>query len=221
MSGYAINGFLFSQRRTGVMRFVQEIIKELDKIIEPNELEIVIPEYVDNMIQLENIRITKYGKVKGSLWEQTDFLKYLIIEKKESINFNNTFPILKPGIIMIHDIAYKIHPEFGTSIHGKISNIYHRIIFRIASKNKVPVITVSYFSKYQLIDEYKIAPKRITVIGSAWQHYQYIDTDDSIIEKYHLISGEYYFSLGSLSKMKNTRWILEIAKSRFSFCFGR
>ena len=209
---YAFNGYLFSQKQTGVMRFAKEILIGIDKICKHKEFCLVVPEYADNLPELEKISIVKYGNTKGNLWEQKDFFDYIRKNKLYSVNFNNTMPLAKPGIIVIHDISYKIHPEFGDSLHGKLSNIYHRIIFQKAAKSNIPIVTVSYFSKLQLIDEYKIDPSRITVIGNAWQHFESVGIDDSTLEKHNLSKKEYYLSLGSLSKMKNTKWFLEAAK---------
>jgi len=212
MTRYAFNGYLFSQRQTGVMRFAKEILIHIDEKCSEDEFVLVVPEYAANVPTLNNIKIVRFGKTKGNLWEQIDFVKYLRKNNFQSVNFNNTMPIFRPGIITIHDIAYKIHPEFADSLHGRISNLYHRLIFFIVSKSKVPIITVTNFSKYQLIDEYKIDPSRIMVIGNGWQHFQSVMTDDSIIMKNNLVPKSYYFSLGSLSKMKNTNWIIEVAK---------
>lgn len=209
---YVFNGFLFSQRPTGVMRYAKEILLEMDKLCVKDQFELVVPEYANNVPDLKNITIKQYGKTRGNLWEQIDFYTYVKRNKVQSVNFNNTMPILKPGIIVIHDIAYKLHPEFANSIHGKLSNIYHRAIFRRAAKSKVKIVTVTYFSKMQIIDEYHVDPARITVIGNAWQHFDAVGVDETILRDNELKKNGYYFSLGSLSKMKNTQWFIEVAK---------
>lgn len=212
MKKIAFNGFLFSQRQTGTMRYTREILLELDKIARKGEFSLVVPVYAEYVPKLKNIEVVRYGKTKSCLWEQWDFPRYLRCSKQEQFNFNNTFPIFKPGMLIIYDIAYKLHPEFGASLHGKISNLYHRVVYSIAAKKKFPIVTVSYFSKFQLIDTYHVAPDRITVIGSAWQHFVEFGTDRSIIDRYSLEQGKFYFTLASLSIMKNTKWVIEAAK---------
>ena len=209
---YAFNGLLFTQRQTGVMRFAREILKELDQICQLNEFVLVVPEYIKQTPQFKNIKVVKYGSIKGNLWEQISFPKFLRKNKMKGFNFNNTCPVFSPSATVIHDVAYKLHPEFGTSVHGKLSNIYHRIIYTRLAKSKEKIFTVTYFSKYQLIDVYKINPERIKVIGNAWQHIEKIQFDDSILTKNNLIPGSYYFTLGSLSIMKNTKWVLKVAE---------
>lgn len=207
-----INGFFYIQRPTGVHRFARELMLELDKITLEREITIVVPEYARNIPNFKNIKIKKYGKTKGALWEQISFVRYLIKNNCESVNLCNTMPLLKPGIICIHDAAYKMHPEYFTTIHGKLSCIWHKIHYRLAAISKKPILTVSYFSKYQIIDAYKINPIRIKVIGNGWQHMKRIKLDESIIKNNNLIPGGYYFTLGNISKNKNTKWVYEIAK---------
>lgn len=209
---YAFNGLLFTQRQTGVMRFAREILQELDQICQPDEFVLVVPEYIKQAPEFKNIKVVKYGSVKGNWWEQLSFPKYLRKNKLKGFNFNNTSPIFSPCSTVIHDIAYKLHPEFGTSLHGKLSRIYHKIIYRRLAKSKERIFTVTYFSKFQLIDVYKIKPDRIKVIGNAWQHINRIQYDDSVLTKNHLTTGSYYFTLGSMSIMKNTKWVLKVAE---------
>lgn len=209
---YAFNGFLFSQRQTGVMRYARELLVRLDKMCNGQDYYLVIPEYAEYQPTLKNIIIVKKGWIKGNLWEQITFPKYCIKNNLVPVNFNNTCPLIYPGIITIHDIAYKIHPEFGSSFHGKISNIYHRMIFKWISYLKTPIITVSHFSKYQLVDVYGIDPNRIHVIHNSYNHFDDVKSEFSICDKLNLSKDSFYFSLGSVSKMKNTKWIIEVAK---------
>lgn len=212
MVKYAFNGFLFSQRQTGVMRFAKEILMELDKRVETEEWVLVVPQYANFYPKLNKIKVVKFGNIKGNLWEQIDFARYVLKNKYVSVNFNNTMPLLCPGVTTIHDLAYKLHPEFADSIHGKISNLYHCLIFRRVAKNNVPVLTVSEFSKKQIADVYNISEERIHVLGNGWQHFEKTGKDDTVFQKNGLIDKQFYFTLGSLSKMKNTKWVFEVAK---------
>lgn len=219
MTKYAFNGFLFSQRQTGVMRYAKEILQKMDKYCKGLGWVLVVPNYAVHIPMLQNIELVYYGDTHGNLWEQRDFFSFVKKNNYESVNFNNTMPLARPGIIVIHDIAYKVHPEFANSLHGRISNIYHQIIFNRAAKSDKPIITVTHFSKIQLVENYHIDPDRITVIGNAWQHFNDIQPDDSVLQTNKLTSKSYFFSLGSLSKMKNTKWIIEVAKRNPSCTF--
>ena len=54
--------------RGGVQRYLSEILAELDKIAEPGEYEILIPEKTDILSEYTNIGVVKYGKLQGLLW---------------------------------------------------------------------------------------------------------------------------------------------------------
>lgn len=219
MNRFVINGVFYAQTATGVHRFARELILELDKIIQPNKIKIITPKYSKNLPKLKNIEIIKVGNRRPILWEQTDFVKYLFRNKVKSISLCNTLPLANPGIICIHDAAYKAHPEYFTSLHGKLSRIWHMIHFRIAAIRNEPILTVSYFSKYQIIDEYKVDPKRIHVIGNGWQHMKRIDYDKKILKDKGLNKNEYFFTLGNVSKNKNTKWVYEVAKRHPEYKF--
>ena len=212
MNNLVINGMFYAHKITGVHRFARELMTELDKLIEKEEITIVIPYYVNELPIFNNIKIVKYGETKGLLWEQIDHVKYLRKNDLVSISLCNTQPILRPGIMCIHDAAYKVHPEFFKTLHGKLSVYWHRVNFWIAKHTNYPVITVSYFSKYQLIDAYRLNPKRIIIIGNGWQHMNRVSSDVSVLSRNNLKEGEFFFTLGNINYNKNTSWVIDFAK---------
>ena len=219
MGKIVINGAFYTQKSTGVHRFARELMNELDKIVMKDMVTIVVPEYTNNVPEFKNINVEKYGRGKALIWEQIYLVRYLIKCKAICISLCNTLPLLKPGIICIHDAAYKVHPEYFTTLHGKLSCIWHKIHYRIAAIKAKEILTVSYFSKYQIIDAYKINPSRITVIGNGWQHMNVIVEDDNLINKNNLEKGKFFFTLGNISKNKNTKWVYEVAKKHPQYQF--
>ena len=219
MKKIAINGVFYTQKATGVHRYAIELMNEIDKIATPGSIKIIVPEYATDLPHFNNLEFIKIGKRRAIIWEQIDFANYIRKNNMESISLCNTIPLLKPGIICIHDAAYKVHPEYFTSLHGKLSCIWHKLHYRIAAIAKKDILTVSYFSKYQIIDAYKINPKRIHVIGNGWQHMNRICEDNHIIDKMKLERGKYFFTLGNISKNKNTKWVYEVAKSHPNYKF--
>lgn len=215
-----INGFFYSQKVTGVQRFARELVNELDVISAPNEYVIVMPQYVEETPDLKNIEVVKYGNTKGLLWEQWDLFRFVYRKKSILISLCNSQPILYPSIICIHDVAYKTHPEFFKTFYGRLSVIWHRFLFHQAIKRGCHIFTVSYFSKYSIIDTYGVKDKsRISVLGNAWQHIKAISPDDSILQKNNLQKGDFFFTLGNVNYNKNIRWILNYAQKHSDQCF--
>lgn len=218
MKKIVLSGLVYGQKPTGIYRFANEILLELDTICKHNEFDLIVPEYSKNVPEFKNINVVRYGKVKGLLWEQTSLLAYLYKNNAISLNFTNSMPILRPGIIVIHDVSYKMNPQFYSSTHGKAAMWWHRFNYWWASVVKSPVVTVTNYSKNCIEKYYKIQADKIEVIGNAWQHIKRVE-EEECLEKYGLESHEYFFSLGSVSARKNTKWIYEVAKNNANYKF--
>lgn len=129
-----------------------------------------------------------------------------------SVNFTNSAPILKPGVIVIHDISYKLNPSFYKTTHGKLAKWWHRFNYAWCARLHVPILTDTYYSKKTIVDNYHVNENRIRVIGCGWQHIKRVIEDNNTLAKYGLTEGQYYFTLGSLSERKNTSWIFKTAQ---------
>lgn len=219
---HIIDGIFLVKRITGIQRYAIEITKELDKIVEKGTIKIVVPEYCDNILDLENIELIRYGKRKPRVWEQIDLVKYLKSEKADGIYFENTIPLLyKKGIVVVHDISLKANPRlFCNSINNICSLIWRRFLYRQIFKSSMRVVTVSKFSKSEIIKYYNVESNRISVISNAWQHMMSVPVDTSILEKNNLDHGNYYFSLATLAPNKNIRWITSAAQNHPDKIFG-
>lgn len=208
-----INGQFTARRTTGQERFAYEIVCEIDKICSVGDFELVVPTTARNVPLLKNIPIIKYGKAKGSLWEQTFFTWYTIRHNAMSLNLCSIMPLLKPGVICIHDLSYKVNPQYFKTFYAKISQLWHKIQYHFAWCFSPVIFTVSEYSKQQMVDIYHVKPERIIVIGNGWEHFERIKDDESLkVRKPYLFVRPYFFSLGSLAPNKNIQWILRVAK---------
>ena len=209
MEAYVIDGLFLTQKITGIQRYAYEITMELDKIVLKNTLEILVPESFENIPDLKNIKVVRYGKKHGVLWQQIDFARYVRMHKMQCICFTNILPLFYPhGIITIHDVSYKANPRFFTSKRDRISALWHRLNYWCAAHSSMKIVTVSEFSKSE------IASERITVIYNAWQHMNRIKAASDTFERYpQLAKGSYYFSMSTLAANKNFKWILYAAKN--------
>lgn len=211
---YSIDGFFLTQRATGTQRYSLEILSELDKLCVNNDIEIVVPMWWICNSPYQNIKMVRFGNFSGIFWEQIDFALYLLKTKRQGIYLNNVVSIIHPkGIVAIHDVCYKVHPEFYTSIRDKLSMFWHRFNYWIVALSNMKIITVSNFSKSELINNYGVNKDRITVIYPSWQHVNKINNQSSIFDlNDKIVVNNYYFSLSSLGANKNYKWILHTAK---------
>ena len=75
--------------------------------------------------------------------------------------------------------------------------LWHRVLFRFAWWFSPFILTVSEFSKQQMIDCYKVDADKIVVVGNGWEHFTRIKEDETIKErKPNLFSKPYFFFFG-------------------------
>ena len=220
MKKIVFDGQVYAQRMTGQYRYADELLKALDQFIKKDEFEIIVPEYVDISGKFKNIRVVRYGNVKGLLWTQISLPMYLMKHNAVSIGFCNITPLLRPGITAVLDIAYKVLSDEYKNIYGRISSLWHRLHYFIAANSGKPIITISSFCKHQISEVYKVPLRRIGVIGCSWEHILTVDEDESLFAQYPAIQkGSYFFALGSLEERKNFKWIVEQAKRNPAMTF--
>lgn len=74
------------------------------------------------------------------------------------------------------------------------------------------VVTVSGFSKREIEKYYPRTKGKVSVVPNAWQHINRTEPDDSVINRFGLTSGSYFFAMSSLAPNKNLWWIAETAR---------
>ena len=224
MPQYAVDGFFFTQRLSGIQRYAMEILAGLDNLLVPGELELVVPPDTSTP-NYRNITVVPYaGKGpanKGMLWEQFAFPQYLKKSGRNWLCMCNVIPLHAPGrdgIAVLHDVCYKARPDFYTDLRGRLSAVWHCAQYRAIAKKAQKIVTVSEFSKSEIIKYYGVNPERITVIYNAWQHMERVQADPMVFGETpkwpQLKKGEYYFSMSNLLKNKNFPWVLRAAQNK-------
>ena len=176
-------------RTTGVERYAREIIEELDKIILPGSITMAVPPEIENVPVYQNIKVIKTGKFKNRLWEHISFPWYVYKQKGISLNLCNVAPLPSPGVVCIHDVKIKATPQY----FSKKFLLWYEILFGNATKRAKKIITVSEFSKSEIVKYFKVNPDKVTVIPNAWQHYERIGYDENAINKYSLKKKQLLF----------------------------
>lgn len=207
MKKIIINGRFLTQRITGVQRYAREICGELDKLVKPGELIMAVPPETTDIPQYKNIKVVKVGWFHNRLWEHIFFPLYVLSQKATSLNLCNVAPLLSPGIVCIHDMKIKATPQFF-SIKFLL---WYRLLFFNATKRAKKIITVSNFSKSEIIKYYGVDEEKIIVAPNGWQHFARINFDENTLSKYGLEKDSYYFAMSSLEPNKNFKWIAEQA----------
>ena len=216
MTEILINGNFLCRNLTGIERFAWEICKRIDSLLSSSDrVSILVPANAPKVPSYARIAVIRSDKEARSFpfWDLGVFAKTCRRRNACALSFSNTAPLGKTcGIAFIHDVYAKDFPNDFTSFYDKLIGAYSRLNYRNICKNARFVCTVSNFSKKQIIDYYRVPEKKIRVIYSGSAHMEKIRADENILKKLGLKSGEFYFTLGSLSLRKNLKWIMQHAE---------
>ncbi|MCJ7547015.1 MAG: glycosyltransferase family 4 protein [Deltaproteobacteria bacterium] len=155
-----INARFLTQNVTGVQRYAIEISKRLKKLY-PNTL-FISPKKIMHKDLMNEFNGLPYGIFNGHLWEQIVLPHYLKkVNNPLLVNLGNTAPLCyKKQIITIFDLSFLINPEWFSK---KFYYYYQFLIPKIA-KNSLKIITISEFSKKEIIRLLHIPEQKIKVI---------------------------------------------------------
>lgn len=211
----AINGESWCRKLTGIERLAIEVTTYLDDLVQPGQIELIVPSNAQNLPALKNIKIVQLPVEAHFMpkWTQIHFQRYVIKNRRLSLNYSNTAPYFCPGIEFIHDIYCKLYPEDLKTKRDKLIYIYSTLMYKVIARRAKEILTVSEYTKKTIIDTYGTKPERISVVYSGVSGYDKIEPDFSIFDKLPVLrEKEFYFTLGSLSKRKNLKWICQHAK---------
>lgn len=198
-----INGRFLTQRVTGVQRFAWEIIQRLDKQKDV-QFTILVPPNYEGEHSLQNIKIKSIGQSTGHKWEQLELPVY--VKAKPLINFCNTGPILKKNqIVVIHDTAVYASPQ-GFS---KAFRVWYKTMFTFFKLRSKKVLTISQFSKEELIKYLKISSKKLELISEGKEHFDSIKEDYSILKEFDLKPQKYILAVSSMNPNKNFKALVD------------
>jgi len=209
-----INASFLCRNLTGIERFAFEICRRLDLLIQKDEIWMYAPCNAKSIPEYKNIKIIVSKKELTSfpVWDHFIFSRFVKRNKGISLDFANITSLFNPGYVFIHDIYAKLYPRDFVGFKDKLRRFYMCWMYSHAARNAKRIFTVSEFSKRQISEIYKIPSDRISVIPNGWDHFESVNSDPSVFESFpQLKEGGYYFTLGSLQKRKNLKWILEYA----------
>lgn len=224
---FAINGRFVVRKQTGQERFARELVNELDKVSKKGEFVLIVPHYATNIPVYQNIEVIRYGHLKSHVWEQVDFYFYIKKHNLISINLTTKCPLLSPDIVCLHDACiFEMRHLLTHNLYGKMSYVWHWLIFKVASLKAKKILTVSNYSKERLIHFLKIPRSKIVVIYNSWQHFNKVEVDLNVFSKLpmNIKRKEYFLAVSSLAPQKNFLWIKEVAQrnpdKQFVICGG-
>jgi glycosyltransferase involved in cell wall biosynthesis len=165
-----IDARMLGSKQGGIGRYIHEILKALKH---ESNIQFVIFLRKDNWDFVEETPNIK--KVLADIYwygwrEQLCLPKIIKKEKVDLMHFphwNIPFSYCKPFVVTIHDLLLLHYPTRASSTLGPITyffkNIAYKIILRHAIKKSRHIITISEFTKNDILKNFNIEAKKITV----------------------------------------------------------
>jgi glycosyltransferase involved in cell wall biosynthesis len=209
------NGKFLTVAPTGVHRVAEELIHALERLLasrqisgSPPDVTIVAPTTAERTPPLSLIRVIKRGFASGLPrefpWEQINLP--WIARNALLVNLCNMGPILHPdSLTMIHDAQVYLTP----ASYSLGFRLWYRVIQPLLGRTNRGILTVSEYSKEQLV-RYRIAPAhKITVIHNGCDHVLAHAPAHGFVAASGLDEGCYVVALSSTQSHKNIGVLLK------------
>jgi glycosyltransferase involved in cell wall biosynthesis len=208
----AYNGrFYSSPRITGVERFSKNLLKALISNDTRNEYVIFAGNKITNKeyegygnTTCVTCSMLSGNKIVRHLWEQCR-LPGLVKEYGCDVLFNpgNTGPITGSvrSVLFVHDVSFIANPQWFSK---EFRYVYGKIV-PLAAKRASRVITVSRYSKSEIIKYTEIQPEKVHVVYQSIEQsfHENKDQDSDGVLARHNIGKPYILFTGSLDPRKN------------------
>jgi glycosyltransferase involved in cell wall biosynthesis len=197
-----INGRFLTAPLTGVQRTAYELILALDNLLNTAEnstdFTLIYSGELKNPPVLKNIKLLKKGILKGNLWEQLELPLYTW--GSLLLNCCSIAPLFKrKQFVIIHDASALVNKHF----FSRAFNLWYGFAIPWLGRVCIKVITVSQFSKAELIKHAGINEQKIQVIYNAANHVLIPGTpDQEFINKINSYKP-YCLAVSSLGANKN------------------
>jgi Glycosyl transferases group 1 len=202
MGGYKetvfVNARFLTQTTTGVQRYGIEVCRRLKQLDSPFTFRFLTPKNVIQPQIADELGAEIVGKFRGHLWEQLDLPRFTM--GSPLLNLGNTGPVSRrKQIVIMYDASTRAMPASYTPSF----RMTYRILSPILGRQSQRIITVSEFSRAELI-KYNIADSaKIVVIPGAASHLDGLVEDKSILESSGLVGAKFVLAVSSANPSKN------------------
>lgn len=199
---FYVNCRFLTQHITGVQRYAVELSLRLKQLF-GEDIVFVSPSNIINDFIAQELKAIVIGNHSGHFWEQVDLPCYL---RKHGnpllLNLCNTAPIMyRNKVVAIHDVAFKVYPQ----TFSKTFLWAYRVLIPNIIKSSRKIVTVSEFSKRELVKYYSVPEHKIFVVPSAVSDNFHYSANMS----YRECKDPYFLVVSSVNYRKNFMRVLQ------------
>lgn len=199
-----INGRFLLQEQTGVNRFAYEICRALVEM--GVDLVLLCPCGKIKACYDTSFFIIRYCKGGNShIWEQLFLPLYFwkIKGGKILINFTGLGPIaVRHKIMTIHDLAFMVNPKWYSPLYAFL----YKILTPMSAATSMKILTVSEFSKNEIIRLLSVKQEKIAVVYNAVSPF-FNQEDDITVND--VAEEKYVLAVSSIDPRKNFTTLLK------------
>jgi glycosyltransferase involved in cell wall biosynthesis len=197
-----LNGRFATQTLSGVQRFAAEVTQALQQI-NGESLTILVPP--PGAPAYPQSRQT--GRLHGQAWEQFDLPR--AARDGFLVNLGNTAPLRsRRQLVVIHDAGVFSTPE----AYSFKFRAWYKTMHSILVRRGIKIVTVSEFSRDEIIRHLRAAPSQVSVMPEGADHVARITAEPGILEKHGLTGTRFVLAVGTLSAHKNLAALGSLAK---------
>lgn len=206
-----INGKFLSAPQTGVHRVAGELANALADILaeQPSHpllggSEVWIPRTGQQRSGAMRLPVRLLPRLTSIPWEQITLP--LRTRRGVLLNLCNIGPVLSQyAVTMIHDAQVHIAP----ASYGFGFRMWYKLVQPILCRRHRHILTVSEFSRRQLIDLDMVSPDRISVVHNGVDHIEQVPAKPDIVPRLGIGDAPYVLALSTTQDHKNIRVLLD------------
>ena len=196
----AINGRFLSARLSGVQRVAAELLKACDHNragqTAPAPWRLLTERAAGRDLSLTTITSSRIGLSTWQTWEQLELPG--ASRNEILLSLCNTAPLLhRRNVVMIHDAQVFTSPQS----YSRAMREWYRVLLPALGRSALQVLTVSEFSKRQLVNHGVAAAERISVIPNGVDHFATVASNDSAVKR--LRGAPFVVALANAQTHKN------------------
>ena len=181
--------------------------------------------YDDKLTVSRSKFVLKYiNFIKRTIKENKDLCNWLQVNKIDlyHVTKNTGVPFFSPipVVVTIHDVIPHVFPKKYLS--NILERIYYETAIRVSIKRSKKIITISEFSKQELIKHYGVKPEKIAITLLAYNRAFKKIQDSALLklvrEKYN-IHDKYLLAIGGSEYRKNMQRLIHVYQKHFSHAY--
>ena len=217
------NASMYMKKPTGVGVFIREIYNLLTTTYiseKENDIYTYSDEGLPTSSSVKKIKLPFYIDAiarKSLSFHRTIWNRYVLPIKARKYTLVYSFsshgsPFLKNQVITVHDLIALAYPK-----QYRMQYLYFKYVLPPILKSAKRIVTVSAFTKSEVVKYYGINPEKITVINHAADHIKPVDTfnvppkEEKI--KQWLDGQQFFLTVGAFRAHKNVERLMDAVES--------